>query len=180
MYSVQYTVYTCTVYIYNNACAMVSVKRCIHIDACKTMSAQPFKCFRNMTNPHPVILHRWPLCVIIKNKVWPIFSRQCHRLPICFLTSDLTNDNQKWQSETRTKELWLWDELACLIFSIKAINEERSVEWHSPYSPLGERKRFKIFFIFYPDHVHAASPTVIPSICVNQRDSNWWMLHLGT
>ena len=59
-------------YIYNNACAMVSVKRCIHIDACttmycKTMSAQPFKCFINMTNPHPVILHRWPLCVIVKS-----------------------------------------------------------------------------------------------------------------
>ena len=28
--------------------------------------------------------------------------RQCHRLPICFLTSDLTN---RQQSETRSKEL---------------------------------------------------------------------------
>ena len=36
-------------------------------------------------------------------------GRQCHRLPICFLTSDLT------KSKTRTKELWLWDELACLM-----------------------------------------------------------------
>ena len=36
--------------------------------------------------------------------------RQCHSLPICFLASDLTNS----QSETRSKELWLWDELACL------------------------------------------------------------------
>ena len=39
-------------------------------------------------------------------------SRKCHRLPICFLTSDFTNSES--ESETRTKELWLWDELACL------------------------------------------------------------------
>ena len=41
-------------------------------------------------------------------RVQPITARQCHRLPICFLTSDLTNKKQE-------QELWLWDELACLI-----------------------------------------------------------------
>ena len=35
---------------------------------------------------------------------------QCYRL--CFLTSDFTNSES--ESETRTKDLWLWDELACL------------------------------------------------------------------
>ena len=44
-----------------------------------------------------------------------IQTRQCHRLPICLFTSDLTIRfcNQKQDP----KELWLWDELACLILN---------------------------------------------------------------
>ena len=60
-------------------------------------------------------------------------SRQCHRLPICFLTSDFTI----LQSETRSKELWLWDELAWLSKRPSLMNQK---------NVLSSRKRQRVIW----------------------------------
>ena len=54
--------------------------------------------------------HTWHFIVWGFLRIAASGIRQWHSLRICFLASDLTNS----QSETRSKEIWLWDELACL------------------------------------------------------------------
>ena len=61
--------------------------------------------------------HTWHFIVWGFLRIAASGIRQWHSLRICFLASDLTNS----QSETRSKEIWLWDELVCLLqYSWKA------------------------------------------------------------
>ena len=46
-------------------------------------------------------------------KAFFIFLRQHCRLSICFVLLDF---DKYWNQKQELKELWLWDELACLIF----------------------------------------------------------------
>ena len=64
-----------------------------------------------------------------------ILIRQCHRLPICFFHFWFDKYNQKQE----LKELWLWDELACLLIldyhqnidakqNLRCENEEKNLQ----------------------------------------------------
>ena len=66
---------------------------------------------------------------LLKVKYGPFSLDSVTVFLFAFLTSDLTNENQKWQSETRTKELWLWDELACLIFFHTGVGGGITFSW---------------------------------------------------
>ena len=99
-------------------------------------------------------------------KPWWLSHRQCRPLPVCFFTSDLTN-NQKQEPQ----EFWLWDELACLLSGCLA-------RYHTWVNSLTDLKSECQQNIYFTGRCQPASYLAIlnPPYCYNCAAKQAWVL----